>query len=373
MAKKNNKNLKQKLAGIQWKILHVQWKIITLSVAVIFLGFLLFATIIQYNNRLFEGYNQATNIVLFSNSFFIMIAAVTVYVFFVNLIISFFYSIPFSRFVKNQMEKLIDAATMFTRGKLSTRLSVEDAYEFSQLSDRFNAMAEHYEKQVNSLQKLLNENSILIEQAEQAASLEERRKLARDLHDAVSQQLFAISMSMAALPKLVDKNPEQAKQTFGDIERMVMNSQQELRALIMHLRPVELEGKSFREGIQALVDELKVKNKHLHIISELNQITCLATRIEDELFRIIQEAISNMLRHSKANTFEIKTFEKDERLIIVLEDNGVGFHVDQATNKGSYGLLSMKERMIELGGMLTILSYPNQGTKLELIMPLQKN
>ncbi|OIJ10142.1 hypothetical protein BKP35_13590 [Anaerobacillus arseniciselenatis] len=362
----------QQLSGVQWQILKVQWKIVVVITVVFCLGILISASAIQSSSHLYEIYTGATSIILFSNSFFKVVFIATVYVFLISFAVAFLYSFPLARYIKNQIEKLVDAANLFTRGKLTTRIKTEGTNEFSELSDSFNAMADNYEKQVLSLQKLLNENSKLIEQAEQAASLEERRKLARDLHDAVSQQLFAISMTMAALPKLVEKNSDQAKKVFHDIEKMVNNAQQELRALIMHLRPVTLDGKSFQEGIRSLLEELKIKNNHLTIELIDEQKTQLPSRIEDQLFRIIQEAISNMLRHASATSFEMKMFEKDQRLFIVLEDNGVGFNLEEMEKKGSYGLMTMKERMIELGGNLTVLSYPNKGTKVELRVPIQK-
>ncbi|MCT8140407.1 sensor histidine kinase [Anaerobacillus sp. CMMVII] len=361
----------RKLSGIQWQFLKNQWRIVMLSSIIFSLGILGLATIIQYSPRLTKLLPNEN--MLFTNAFFMYLLLATLYVFLINVVVSFLYSYPFAKYVKNQTEKLIDAANSFTRGKLASRVHIQGENEFSELSLRFNAMAEHYEKQVYTLQKLLSENSILIEQAEQAASLDERRKLARDLHDAISQQLFAISMTMAALPKLIIKNQQQAMVVLGDVEKMVNNAQQELRALIMHLRPVTLDGKSFEEGMKALFEELKVKNKHLTLQLNFSQIGALPSKIEDQLFRIIQEAISNMLRHSKASIFRMEIYEKGERLFIILEDNGVGFVVENVENKGSYGLLTMKERMIELGGNLTILSYPNKGTKLELRVPLRLN
>ncbi len=370
MSKHNTKSV-HKLTGIQWHILKMQWKVV-LTVTILFcIGLLATATVVQYSPKLNESYNMKTSVLLFSNEFFYILLVATVFVFIVSLVSSFFYNYRLARNIKNQLEKMIDAATEFTRGKLTTRVERDVEYEFSLLAEQFNAMANHYEKQVVSLQKLLSENSRLIEQAEQAASLEERRKLARDLHDAVSQQLFAVSMTMAALPRLIEKSPEQAKAVFSNIEMMVNNAQQELRALIMHLRPVTLDGKSFCEGIQSLFDELVIKNQHLNIELDYNLQTPLPSRMEDQLFRVIQEAISNMLRHSKATSFMMKSYEKDGRLFILLEDNGVGFYVDEMEKKGSYGLTSMKERLIELGGNLTVLSYPNKGTKLELRIPIQ--
>lgn len=293
----------KKLTGIQWKLLNTQWNILLIVISVFVLGIMLLATVIQMIPELNDSFENLTNITIFSGKFFVIIFSLTTYVFIVLLVVSILYTLPFARYVKKQLEQLIDTATSFTRGKLSERAPIYEISELALLSSRFNAMATHYEKQVNSLQKLLNENSSLLQQAQQAASLDERRKLARDLHDAVSQQLFAISMTMAALPKLIERNQEQAKSGFYQVEKMVNSAQQELRALIMHLRPVDLEGRSFRQGLQVLLDELKTKNKHLTIECQLKHTATIQPGIEDQLFRVLQEAISNMLRHSKAKRF----------------------------------------------------------------------
>ncbi len=360
----------KKLTGIQWKLLNTQWNILLIVISVFVLGIMLLATVIQMIPELNDSFENLTNITIFSGKFFVIIFSLTTYVFIVLLVVSILYTLPFARYVKKQLEQLIDTATSFTRGKLSERAPIYEISELALLSSRFNAMATHYEKQVNSLQKLLNENSSLLQQAQQAASLDERRKLARDLHDAVSQQLFAISMTMAALPKLIERNQEQAKSGFYQVEKMVNSAQQELRALIMHLRPVDLEGRSFRQGLQVLLDELKTKNKHLTIECQLKHTATIQLGIEDQLFRVLQEAISNMLRHSKAKRFSVKSFEKEDRLFIHIEDDGVGFTVKQHDHAG-YGLETMRERMIELGGGLTVISYPNKGTKIEMIVPLK--
>lgn len=360
----------KKLTGIQWKLLNAQWNIIFIVTVAFLLGMMLVATAIQMIPEVNDSFEKLSNIAIFSRAFFVVIVSLTAYVFVVLFVVSILYTLPFARQVKKQLEQLIDTATGFTRGKLTERAPIYEINEFSLLATRFNAMASHYEKQVNSLQKLLNENSNLLQHAQQAASLEERRKLARDLHDAVSQQLFAISMTMAALPKLIERNQEQAKDGFYQVEKMVNNAQQELRALIMHLRPVELEGRSFRQGLQTLLEELKVKNKQLTIECQLKHTTDIQQGIEDQLFRVLQEAISNMLRHSKAKRFSVKSFEKEDRLFIHIEDDGIGFTVKHHDHTG-YGLETMKERMIELGGGLTVISYPDKGTKIELIVPIK--
>ncbi|MCD8510206.1 MAG: sensor histidine kinase [Bacillus sp. (in: Bacteria)] len=244
--------------------------------------------------------------------------------------------------------------------------------EVKKLSEEINVVTSDVEQQIKSMRRLLNENANLITEAEKAASLEERRKLARDLHDAVSQQLFAISMSLGAMPRLLEQKPEKAKLVFKQTEKMVHHAQQELRALIMHLRPVTLEGKGFIQAIETLFEELKRKHPHLHIECSIDDLPDLDPGVEEQLFRVIQEGISNALRHGNPNKITFHASRKGERVLLVLEDDGSGFDMEKLNQKQnvSYGLNSMKERIVELGGHFSILSYPNKGTKLEFRVPM---
>jgi NarL family two-component system sensor histidine kinase LiaS len=278
---------------------------------------------------------------------------------------------PLGRYLKKSLQSIADAADAFTRGKLDYRLQSDGNDEVSRVGLQYNQMADRIEKQVNSLQRLVNENTLLVQQAEQSASLDERRKLARELHDSVSQQLFAVSMTMAALPRLIDQEPEQAKQSFHQVEGMVTIAQQELRALIMHLRPVTLDGYTLEEGINQLLDELTQKYPDLQLEWEIGADTELAQGVEDQLFRVIQEAISNMLRHAKATHFMLKLQQTPERLLLIIEDNGIGFDLSEQ-KKSSYGISTMRERIEDLGGRFDLITYPSTGTRIEIRVPIQE-
>jgi NarL family two-component system sensor histidine kinase LiaS len=292
-----------------------------------------------------------------------------------GILSAFFFAIwagyPLGRYLKRSLQSIADAADAFSRGKLDYRLQVVGSDEVSQVGLHYNQMADRIEKQVSSLQRLVNENTLLVQQAEKAASLDERRKLARDLHDAVSQQLFAVSMTMAALPRLMDSKPEQAKAHLLQVEEMVTMAQQELRALIMHLRPVTLDGHSLKEGINQLLSELTQKYPDLELEWEIRVEVSLEQGIEDQLFRVIQEAISNVLRHAKANRFTLKLHQKQERLLLTLEDNGVGFNITD-NKKSSYGITTMRERIEDLGGRFDLITFPKTGTRIEIRIPIQE-
>lgn len=277
--------------------------------------------------------------------------------------------LPVGRTLRTLLHVIRDANEKLSRGKLEYRLRIRGYIELEEISNQFNRMAQRTEKQVESLQRLINENKELLAGAEEAASSEERRKIARELHDAISQQLFAINTTVAAIPKLMDQRPEEAKRYFGMIEKMVSMAQQELRALIMHLRPVNLEEHCLKEGIEKLLQELDMKHDNIEIHQDLHSIEGLAPGMENNIFRVTQEAISNILRHSKATKFSLKLFQKEKVLSLIIEDNGIGINNTDG-KKSSYGMATMRERIEELGGRFDVISFPDKGTRIEVRVPI---
>jgi len=200
-----------------------------------------------------------------------------------------------------------------------------------------------------------------------SAVIEERQRLARELHDAVSQQLFAISMTATAVGRTIEKDWERAKRQVELIEEMAAVAQSEMRALLLHLRPVHLDGKNLGEALQSLVNELQQKTSMSITLNVDGEMT-LDTQSEDHLFRIAQEAISNTLRHSKAQSMSIHLSGFGRQVRLTFVDDGVGFEVE-ARKHSSYGLLTMEERVLEMGGSLDIESKSGAGTKIEIWIP----
>ncbi|MHA6485493.1 sensor histidine kinase [Paenibacillus sp. strain BS8-2] len=200
------------------------------------------------------------------------------------------------------------------------------------------------------------------------AVIEERQRLARELHDAVSQQLFAISMTATAVSRTIERDWERAKRQVQLIEEMAAVAQSEMRALLLHLRPVHLEGKSLGQALKALIDELQQKIP-MDITLEVDESITLLPGAEDHLFRIAQEALSNTLRHSKADKMHIRLLRLDNKVHMTIQDSGVGFDLE-AKKQTSYGLLTMEERVNELGGSLQMISQPGEGTTIHLWVPV---
>lgn len=211
-------------------------------------------------------------------------------------------------------------------------------------------------------------DAIWTEKVKFSAVIEERQRLARELHDAVSQQLFAISMTATAVGRTIEKDWERARRQVSLIEEMAAVAQSEMRALLLHLRPVHLDGKNLALALAALVEELKQKVP-MAIELEVDDTIAMKPEAEDHLFRIAQEALSNTLRHSKADSMQIKLQRSGNEARMVLKDSGVGFDLE-AKRQTSYGLLTMEERVNELGGSLHMFSKPGEGTMIDIRIPI---
>lgn len=233
-------------------------------------------------------------------------------------------------------------------------------------------------KRVEKLYKQISEKAMLsqklaTEKAEEQESRiqeiisQERNRLARELHDSVSQQLFAASMMMSAINETKAPSEDREAKQLKMVEEMIHQSQLEMRALLLHLRPVALKGKCLQEGIEELLIELKQKVT-MNIKWKVEPFP-LDKGVEDHLFRILQESVSNTLRHSKAEQLEVLLIKRDDKVIMRVVDDGLGFNVEE-TKAGSYGLQNMHERAGEIGGTLKIVSVENKGTRLEVKVPI---
>lgn len=278
------------------------------------------------------------------------------------LFVGILYGILSGIYWRRQMNKLSDDLHLVELGRPIQSFDDYSLLEFKALAKQAEQIQKLGAEQAKVAQKLATEKAEDQEKRVQEIVSQERNRLARELHDSVSQQLFAASMMMSA----ITENNGRDKQ-LPVVEGIIHQAQLEMRALLLHLRPVPLRNKSLQEGIQELLEELaqKVPMK----IEWKTEPIQLDKGIEDHLFRILQESVSNTLRHAKANSVDVLLIERDGLVILRIVDDGIGFEFDQ-TRTGSYGLQNMKERAVELGGSLKIVSVPRNGTRLEVKIPL---
>lgn len=239
--------------------------------------------------------------------------------------------------------------------------------ELNSLTHKMKQLQDKISKQAELFQNLATKRAEEREQSLQEIVIQERNRLARELHDSVSQELFAASMMMSAINETSSNMSDTLKKQLQLVENMIQQSQLEMRALLLHLRPVALKGKSLIDATVELLVELKQKVP-MEITWKVEEFK-LDKGVEDQLFRILQESVSNTLRHAKATTLHIMLVKRDDTVILRVKDNGVGFDITNVKT-GSYGLQNMQERALEVGGTIKIISLPNEGTQLDVRIPI---
>jgi signal transduction histidine kinase len=206
-------------------------------------------------------------------------------------------------------------------------------------------------------QRLVEELLSTQQKLQELAVVEERNRLARDLHDSVKQQVFAISMQLSAA-RLSLKETDKAYPTVVQAEKLAQQAGAELTTLIHQLRPPVLERKSLIEAIKEHVNEWTNQNTietEIHI-SEGS----VSADSEQVLFRVLQEALANVARHSQATKAWVTLQSENDHVTLMVKDNGIGYDT-QRIAKG-IGLDSMKERLAAVNGILEISSLPSHGT-----------
>ena len=210
------------------------------------------------------------------------------------------------------------------------------------------------------------ENQSLVK--EEAIIEKERKRIARDLHDTVSQELFAAHMILSGVSQQALKLDREKMQTqLQSVAAILETAQKDLRVLLLHLRPVELEDKSLVEGIQILLKELEDKSDLK--VSLKQNVTKLPKKIEEHIFRILQELISNTLRHAQASCLDVYLYQTDVELQLKVVDNGIGFQLGSLDDL-SYGLRNIKERVEDMAGTVQLLTAPKQGLAVDIRIPL---
>lgn len=244
--------------------------------------------------------------------------------------------------------------------------------EMQSIAEQMDKIGKQMAEQAKLSQRLATEKVEEQEARIQEIIEQERNRLARELHDSVSQQLFAASMMMSAIntTKQGAKEDDREAKQLKMVEEMIHQSQLEMRALLLHLRPVALKNKTLQEGIEELLIELSQKVT-MEIKWKVEGFS-LDKGIEDHLFRILQESVSNTLRHSKANKLEVLLIKREDLVILRIVDDGIGFEVDNM-KAGSYGMQNMHERALEVGGTLKVISVKSKGTRLEVKVPVMVN
>jgi two-component system nitrate/nitrite sensor histidine kinase NarX len=192
--------------------------------------------------------------------------------------------------------------------------------------------------------------------------LEERQRLARNLHDAVNQSLFSAGLIAEVLPRLWDQDQELARQSLEDLRKLTRGAMAEMRALLAELRPSTLTDSSLSDLLRLLANAFSGRT-NLPVAVTVTGEFFLPAKAQVAFYRVCQEALNNVAKHAKARRVEIELKQEEAVIEMCIRDDGKGFDPEQKTS-GHYGLGMMHERAEAAGALLTITSQPDHGTEL---------
>ena len=212
------------------------------------------------------------------------------------------------------------------------------------------------------------ENAKLYERAQEVATLEERQRLARELHDSVSQALYSIGLAANAARLLIDRDPPQAAAPLDYLIALTEAGITEMRALIFELRPESLEQEGLIAALEKQAAALSARHR-IAVHADLGTEPVLPLETKEALYRIGQEAMHNVVKHARAKRVEIRLTVEPDKVTLRVADDGKGFAVDGAF-PGHLGLRSMRERAARLDGAIEIISAPGEGTCVRATLPV---
>ncbi len=283
-----------------------------------------------------------------------------------------------SRLVITPMERVAQALRSFSRGERQTRVPVQAQDEVGLLANVFNEMADTIQEQESEADRLYKEL-----QAQDAvrrqllarlitAREEERRHVARELHDELGQLLTGLSLNLKLCQEVVRTDPQAAYERLAKANDLVRHTIEQSHRLIADLRPTVLDDYGL---VPALEEELNRRLSPLDIKTSLEtegDVDRLPAHVATAAFRIVQEAITNVIRHAHATQVHARLQRTDEGLTIIVDDNGVGLPKEGFDGRQALGILGMQERARALGGRLEVTSLEPHGTRVHLWLPLEK-
>ncbi len=253
-----------------------------------------------------------------------------------------------------RLRRLRQASAAVAVGDLSQRVPSRGGDEIDALGAQFNTMAAQLAEQMAQLRDL--------------ATLEERNRLARELHDAVKQEIFALSLSAATIRQLQTRDPAQASARLIELEEQARTVHQEMDDLIHQLRPATLDNRGLATAMRELTGVWE-RQYGLAVNYSIHGERELPLQVEHTLYRIAQEALNNVARHAEAGQAEVVLDYRLEQVELQITDDGLGFEPATSGSPCSHGLQSMQERMQEIGGLLTIDSRKGRGTTVTATVP----
>jgi signal transduction histidine kinase len=210
-------------------------------------------------------------------------------------------------------------------------------------------------------------NAQLMAVAQEKVALEERQRLSRELHDSLSQALFGIQLGARQARDLVERDPAGASQRIDYVLKLAELGHAEMRALIFELRPESLEAEGLVPALHKQAEVLRIRH-NIAARTVANGEPATPLEVKQALYRIVQEALQNTVKHARAGHVDIHLETRDGGVMLAVHDDGVGFDSER-TFPGHLGMHTMRERALGIGGSLEVVSSLGEGTRIVVRVP----
>lgn len=270
-----------------------------------------------------------------------------------------------------RLARITQANRAFAAGDYSVRVQDSSADEVGQVARQFNDMAGALQQNVQVLRDLARQNAELVERAETAAIQAERMRLSRDLHDAIAQRLFSLTVSTSSLPGLIERDQAEGASQARTIAGIAEQTLMDLRGLLVNLRPSVIVEQGLPSALRLLCGDWEAAHKTPVEVSMILRNEALAPGIENTLYYVAQEALNNVAKHANAKYVSLSILEKPHEVEMSITDDGGGIHPTEETPTGhQIGMVSMRERAHAIGGELQVESEQGRGTTILVRLPI---
>ncbi|MEE4194861.1 MAG: histidine kinase [Anaerolineae bacterium] len=274
----------------------------------------------------------------------------------ISALMGTFFGFLASRGLVNRLGHFSTTISKWSEGNFAPRIVDKEKDELNVVAEDLNEMSEHFES--------------LLQEKQELSIIRERNRLARDLHDMVKQETFAASAQLGAAKTLLKKDPEKASQQLGEADNILDRVRANLTSLIHELYPTQQRDINLVDAIFDFGQEWE-RIYHIQVKIKMDQYMGMPHNVEHAFFMVVQEALSNVARHSNATEVEIFLKQNPHYAFVMICDNGIGMPEDKKPSH-SIGIKSMNERARLLGGTLEIASKENEGTCVRMEVPLEE-
>ena len=271
------------------------------------------------------------------------------------------------RQLRNQMELRLQhlRRTVVAAERLAMRISSMLSFLSSQLSDVVAQMEEASKSRFLSAAIIRGQE-------------EERCRVSRELHDGPAQEIASLIMETSVVERLVDIDADEAKLNLQEMRRHMRSCMSSIRQIVFDMRPMALDDLGFVAALEQLIRHYKERHTlDIQLAVDGREIP-VPPHVKTGLFRIMQEAMNNVLRHAEVKKAALRIHYAEPAISILLEDRGKGFDMEKFRKQGTgvtvyehFGILGMQERAAIIGAQLTVTSAPGRGTKIHVRLPLQ--